>query len=290
MVGFTFFIWILKMNQSTRSKKINDLSSKLYAKVERGLANGDIKIDAPLNLNSLNLALVEVVYSLMADYSSTTNRVTLGYIKKKGKTNKEESLKDFFDKDKTEEIKRVKEEFVEKDFSLPICWYGVENPFQKRKGARKEDLLLVRGGKYRRADVVQSLHSFLNGKGITTLDELQGEFLRDSNKEFEKSLLGINGIGYVGICYLKMLSGLDTFCKPDKHLKDYILNGKDKTGVGERSIQKIMKNVVALLQADEKHPKLKYLTIRQLDYMIWKSEKKKAKNSEGKKRKCSCLK
>lgn len=68
--------------------------------------------------------------------------------------------------------------------------------------------------------------------------------------------------------YLYMLAGNDDICKPDRHLHKFV-----ETATGEQeddyTIQNLMKNVTDILKKDFPN-----LTVRLLDYEIWKFQKK----------------
>lgn len=188
--------------------------------------------------NSLSICIIDCVYSLRAQYFSTTVPVVDRYAEKYLEENKytsNDTLKDF--------IARVNqvggcEIFAEK----------VLRNMQTLSGRRKSEVC------YELAD---KLFRWLN---INTLKEFQ---TYDKPELLDIVMRSVKGFGDAGVNYLYMLAGDSSRCKPDVHIHKCI---RDAIGeeVSNDQCQSLLTKAVDALSV--KYPRL---TVKGLDYLIW---------------------
>lgn len=195
-------------------------------------------IDVQYSYRSLPICIIDCVYSLRAQYYSTTVPVVDRYAKKYlsgDKYSAEDTLKDFID--------RIDQSGGCSKFADVV----LQNK-QALSGRRKSEICY---------ELARKIYFLLS---INTLEEFQ---MYDKPELLDIVLRSVKGFGDAGINYLYMMAGDSSKCKPDVHIhrciKDAI--GKDTTN---EQCQLLLTKAVELLSSEHPH-----LTVRGLDGLIW---------------------
>ena len=187
---------------------------------------------------SLTACLIDCVFSLRAQYYSTTIPVVERYAKRYMAGNRFSSGDTLSDL-----LQRIDENGGAEAFAANVLCN-----LQALSGRRKVEVC------YELADKLYRLLS------INTFEDFQNY---DKPELLEIVLQSVKGFGDAGINYLFMLAGDANRCKPDVHIHHCI---KDAIGedVSNDQCQELLRGVTAKLQAD--YPAI---TVRELDYLIW---------------------
>ena len=147
-----------------------------------------------------------------------------------------------------------------------------EEQFQKRYESSKSSNEL----KLYRSEIVEKIAEIFLSKRIISVGEFK-TLKEDKKDEIFKKIKEIDGIGDAGVMYLQALLGNESFCKPDTQLKNYVKEAFGKEpNLSAYFYNEIMAETVEMLRSEEKY---KNLTVRQLDYMIWKKQRDESKQS-----------
>lgn len=104
--------------------------------------------------------------------------------------------------------------------------------------------------------------------GIQTFQDISHSGLEDN---IESSILKIHGQkSGISLSYFYMLVGNDDFCKPDRHIKNYLLKRLNRKNISEAEAVKILQRGSSLLK--QRYPNM---TVRLLDYAIWQYQSDK---------------
>ena len=190
------------------------------------------------NYKSLAVCIIDCVYSLRAQYESTTKQVVERYADKymKGDVNSSKNqLKDL--------IKHIEESGGTEAFAKDV----LQN-LQKSGGVLKSEVCL------NLARYLQYLH-------INTMDDFKNF---ECPELLEIVIRAVKGVGDAGTNYLFMLAGDPNRCKPDTHIHQCV---RDACGVdlSNEDIQSLFKDAVTTLSAE--YPAL---TVSMLDGIIWR--------------------
>lgn len=195
-------------------------------------------IDDQYSYQSLSVCIIDCVYSLRAQYFSTTVPVVDRYADmylRGDKLSSMDTLKDFMER-------------IDQAGGCEAFANDVLQNKQSLSGRRKTEICY---------ELARKLHDLLS---INTLKEFQ---TYAKPELLDIVLRSVKGFGDAGINYLYMMAGDSSKCKPDVHIhrciKDAI--GKD---VSNEQCQYILTEAVKLLLPD--HPRL---TVRNLDGLIW---------------------
>lgn len=195
-------------------------------------------IESQARYRSITACIIDCVFSLRAQYYSTTIPVVERYAKKYMSGNRfasGDSLSDL--------LRRIDECGGTEAFaSTVLC------NLQALSGRRKTEVCY---------EIADKLYRLLS---INTFEDFQNY---DKLELLEIVLQSIKGLGDAGINYLFMLAGDANRCKPDVHIHHCI---KDAIGedVSNEQCQELLRGVTAELQ--DEYPSI---TVRELDYLIW---------------------
>lgn len=195
-------------------------------------------IDSQYSYKSLPVCVIDCVYSLRAQYFSTTVPVVDRYAEmylQGDKFTSVDTLKDFMDR-------------VDQSGGCEKFADAVLQNKQSLSGRRKTEIC------YELAKKMLDLLS------INTLEEFQSY---EKPELLDIVLRSVKGFGDAGINYLYMMAGDSSKCKPDVHIHHCIRDaiGKD---VSNEQCQYILTKAVESLVAEHPH-----LTVRCLDGLIW---------------------
>lgn len=192
----------------------------------------------PYTYKSLSVCVIDCVYSLRAQYESTTKKVVTRYVDKylNGDLNSsEDHLEDL--------IKHIEESGGSEAFARDV----LKNQ-QKSGGVLKSEVCLniARYLKYLHIDTMDDFRSFESPELLAIV------------------INAVKGMGDAGTNYLFMLAGNPNRCKPDTHIHHCVRDacGKD---FSNEEIQTLFKDAVKTLS--DKYPTL---TVSMLDGIIWK--------------------
>lgn len=203
------------------------------------LSNLDFSnVESQAHYRSISACIIDCVFSLRAQYYSTTIPVVERYAKKYMSGNRFSSGDTLNDL-----LRRIDECGGSEVFaSTVLC------NLQTISGRRKTDVCY---------EIAHKLYKWLS---INTFEDFQNY---DKPELLEIVLQSVKGFGDAGINYLFMLAGDANRCKPDVHIHHCI---KDAIGedVSNDQCQELLRGVTTKLQAD--YPAI---TVRELDYLIW---------------------
>lgn len=190
------------------------------------------------NYKSLAVCIIDCVYSLRAQYESTTKKVVTRYADKymKGDVNSSKNqLNDL--------IKHIEESGGTEAFAKVV----LQNQ-QKSGGVLKSEVCL-------------NLARYLRYLHINTMDDFRNF---ECPELLEIVIRAVKGIGDAGTNYLFMLAGDPNRCKPDTHIHHCV---RDACGVdlSNEEIQALFKDAVTTLVVE--YPTL---TVSMLDGIIWR--------------------
>lgn len=204
----------------------------------------NIALGKEYNYSCLPLAVIDTVYSIQLNYKTVEKIVDryckyYGIAKYKNNSDNIHTISDL--------IENINAEGVEKFAS------DVLKSKNKTAGLNKIS----------KAQAVLEWSEILKGNGIETFDD----FNKIASEQLEKELKKVKGQGKAAVKYLFMLCGNKNFCKPDRHIINFFSNILNRT-VNQLEIQDIMESIVR----DLKNKNVD-ITLRQLDYVIWKYQK-----------------
>lgn len=190
------------------------------------------------NYKSLAVCIIDCVYSLRAQYESTTKKVVARYADAymEGDVNSsKDQLNDL--------IKHIEEVGGSEAFAKDV----LQNQ-QKSGGVLKSEVCL------NLARYLQYLH-------INTMEDFKSF---ECPELLEIVIRAVKGIGDAGTNYLFMLAGDPNRCKPDTHIHHCV---RDACGIdlSNEDIQSLFKDAVTTLSAE--YPTL---TVSMLDGIIWR--------------------
>ena len=190
------------------------------------------------NYKSLAVCIIDCVYSLRAQYESTTKKVVARYADKylKGDIN---SSKDKL----TDLIKHIEEAGGTEVFAKDVLVNQ-----QKSGGVLKSEVCL-------------NLAKYLRYLHINTMDDFKNF---ECPKLLEIVIRAVKGVGDAGTNYLFMLAGDPNRCKPDMHIHHCV---RDACGVdlNNEEIQTLFRDAVTTMSTE--YPTL---TVSMLDGIIWR--------------------
>ena len=195
-------------------------------------------IESQARYRSITACVIDCVYSLRAQYYSTTIPVVEHYADKYMAGNRFSSgdtLKDL--------LQRIDKGGGPEAFASTVL-----HNLQTISGRRKTEVCY---------EIADKLYRWLS---INTFEDFQDY---DKPELLEIVLQSVKGFGDAGINYLFMLAGDADRCKPDVHIHHCIRDaiGED---VSNEQCQELLRGVTAKLQTD--YPAI---TVRELDYLIW---------------------
>ncbi len=210
--------------------------TKAFVKYCKENLNLNEQVDS-YNYQSLAVCIIDCVYSLRAQYESTTKKVVERYVSKymEGNVNSSENqLNDL--------IKHIEESGAEA-FAKDV----LQNQ-QKSGGVLKSEVCL-------------NLARYLRYLHINTMDDFK-KF--ECPELLEIVIRAVKGIGDAATNYLFMLAGDPNRCKPDTHIHHCVC---DACGVdlSNEDIQSLFKNAVDTMSNE--YPSL---TVSMLDGIIWR--------------------
>lgn len=194
---------------------------------------------SPPEYHSLSVCLIESVYSLRAKYYSVVLPIVERYADKYlcgDKYAAGDSLEDF--------MQHVKQAGGCASFADTILMNH-----QTLSGRNKTEIC------YELADKLSRLLE------INTLEDFR---IYGKPELLHIVLQSVKGFGDAGINYLYMLTGDQNRCKPDVHIHHFIRDVIDED-VSNEECQLLLRNTVEAL-----HAEFPRLTVRRLDYLIWK--------------------
>lgn len=202
---------------------------------------------------SLPLCIIDAVYSIGANYTSTQKAVAhyCNIIKTPYFRGYGSAYPVPYDQRKVSEL-------FSDIASYPTGLSAAEQLFNNRQRTSSNGGIL-------KADAVKLFAECLMMHGIETFQAIQYAL---TNKDIEKDIRSIKGQSS-GITwkYFLMLSGSDDFIKPDRMIQRFVYKATGKN-FSTDEVQILLKKVLPLL--NEKYPAL---TLRLLDHEIWKYER-----------------
>jgi len=108
----------------------------------------------------------------------------------------------------------------------------------------------------------------LEERGVQTFQDISSSGLGEN---VESAILKIPGQkSGISLGYFYMLAGNDNLCKPDRHIRNYLLKKLNRKNIDEAEVQELLQRGSCLLKG--KYPNM---AVRLLDYAIWTSQHKK---------------
>lgn len=229
---------------------IENKTKCLYEKCIKNLDLKGAKLGDEFYYENLTFCLIDAVFSMGIRYKIVQNAIIRykNYIADKGFNFNEHKISDF---------KKIVDSFSCEDKKYLLV---SENILTKNRTSPKNGILKTEAC-YRIAEILVKYH-------IETKEQFNSmpENIMESVNEEIKNVRGQSS--GIMLEYLYMLAGNDDICKPDRHLHKFV-----ETATGEQeddyTIQNLMKNVTDILKKDFPN-----LTVRLLDYEIWKFQRK----------------
>lgn len=229
---------------------IENKTKCLYEKCIKNLDLKSAKLGDEFYYDNLTFCLIDAVFSMGIRYKIVQNAITRykNYISEKGFNFNEHKISDF---------KKIVDSFSCEENKKYLL--VSENILTKNRTSPKNGILKTEAC-YRIAEI------FINNH-IETKEQFNSmsKNIKESVKEEISNVKGQSS--GIMLEYLYMLAGDDDICKPDRHLHKFV-----ETATGEQednsTIQNLMKNVTDILKKDFPN-----LTVRLLDYEIWKFQK-----------------
>jgi len=197
---------------------------------------------------SLPLCIIDSIYSINANYTSTVN-VVKRFCKYRNIPIYRKRTTEYPDVGTQFKITEFVKTLEENDAS-----YNAKNVFSNLQRTSSRSGILKAEAVYLWAKALER-HSI--------------DVFQDVNKiDFyvENELFAIKGQGSgLSLSYFYMLSGNDERCKPDRHILKFISDALDRSINDTAYAQKIMTDAVSILK--DKYP---HINVRLLDNMIWK--------------------
>lgn len=202
---------------------------------------------------SLPLCIIDAVYSIGANYTSTQkavahycNIIKTPYFRGYGSAYP------------APHVQRKVSEFFCDIASYPTGLNAAVQLFNNRQRTSSKAGIL-------KADAVKLFAECLMMHGVETFQAIQYAL---TNKDIEKDIRSIKGQSS-GITwkYFLMLAGSDDFIKPDRMIQRFVYKGTGEN-FSTDEVQNLLKNVLSLLIKN--YPSL---TLRLLDHEIWKYER-----------------
>lgn len=187
---------------------------------------------------SLPIVIIDAVFSIRLDYDKQVRPLIEKYKNAYGE-------------------KQTVSEFINVIKSIGIEKFA-DTVLSKNKTAGQNSIL--------KAEAVYKWAKILQSKGIEKKEDF-GRLGQNGIKELEKDFATIQGQGEAVIKYFFMLCGNENLCKPDRHILRFLSNLTGTT-VCENEAQAIMDDLVKELRTD-----FPDMTVRKLDYIIWKYQK-----------------
>lgn len=190
------------------------------------------------NYNSLAVCVIDCVYSLRAQYESTTKKVVARYADKymEGDVNSsKDQLGDL--------VKHIEEVGGAEAFAKDV----LDNQ-QKSGGVLKSEVCL-------------NLAKYLRYLHINTMTDFKNF---ECPELLEIVIRAVKGVGDAGTNYLFMLAGDPSRCKPDTHIHRFV-HDACKADLSNEDIQDLFKDAVTKLSSE--YPTL---TVSMLDGIIWR--------------------
>jgi hypothetical protein len=191
---------------------------------------------------SLSICIIDCIYSLRAQYESSTISVINRYANQ------------YMNGDKNSSGDGVK------SLIGHILEAGGPGPFAEAVLKNKQ-----KSGQVLKAEVCLNLARYLGYLHIDSIDDFQSF---EAPELLETVIRSVKGIGDAGTNYLFMLAGNQDRCKPDVHVHQFIIEacGED---ISNEECQTLFQDAVNELKND--YPSL---TVAKLDGIIWRSRQK----------------
>lgn len=229
---------------------IENKTKCLYEKCIKNLDLKSAKLGDEFYYENLTFCLIDAVFSMGIRYKIVQNAIIRykNYIADKGFNFNEHKISDF---------KKIVDSFsCEEDKKYLLV---SENILTKNRTSPKNGIL--------KTEACYKIAKILIKNHIETKEQF--DFMPKNIKEsVNEEIKNVRGQSSgIMLEYLYMLAGNDDICKPDRHLHKFV-----ETATGEQeddyTIQNLMKNVTDILKKDFPN-----LTVRLLDYEIWKFQK-----------------
>lgn len=229
---------------------IENKTKCLYEKCIKNLDLKSAKLGDEFYYDNLTFCLIDAVFSMGIRYKIVQNAITRykNYISEKEFNFNEHKISDF----------------IEIVNSIPCkeedkCLLFSEKVLTKNRTSPRNGILKTQACYYI-AQILVKYH-------IETKEQFNS-MPKDIMESVKKEISNVKGQSSgIMLQYLYMLAGNDDICKPDRHLHKFV-----ETATGEQeddyTIQNLMKNVTDILKKDFPN-----LTVRLLDYEIWKFQK-----------------
>ena len=204
----------------------------------------DLKLSEAYYYNSLPLCIIDAVFSIGVNYTSTAN-VVKSFCKSQGldRIKNPES----YDRYTVDDLITLLERHSY--YEQADVLYNNHQRTSSKNGILK-------------AEAVYLFASALKRARINTISDFRAQGI---SSDLERAILSIPGQkSGLSLHYFCMLAGDDSFCKPDRHVLRFISHYTE-TPINVRQAQEIMSSAVETLKA--KYPNI---TVRSLDFAIWK--------------------